>query len=302
VSDLAVSVLENAGFSVRTAANGVEAVALYDEAVDILVTDMVMPELGGRELAERLLDRRSDLPVVYMSGYTEDRPGESTTFLQKPFSADALVKAVEAAVRGGGPLMTCVVADDHPAVLDAVSQYLEAQGVQVVGRAASGYEALRLIDEHHPTVALVDAAMEPLNGFEIVEEGLRLSPDTRSVVYTGHSGQQLVARTVAAGAHGIVLKEGSLAELRRALSAVAEGGTYMDPRLAAEPDEAPHLTPREQEILGYLAEGKSNDKVAQELGISPETVQSHVHNAMGKLEAETRTEAVAIALRRALIA
>jgi DNA-binding NarL/FixJ family response regulator len=145
--------------------------------------------------------------------------------------------------------------------------------------------------------------MTPLDGLELTEEALRLSPETRSVIYTGHRDPSLADRALAAGAAGVVLKEAPLAELIQALTFVAGGGTYIDQQLVPEPaPDVPRLTPREQEILGHLAAGKTNDKVAQELGISAETVQSHVHNAMGKLDADTRTEAVAIALRRSLIA
>jgi two-component system, cell cycle sensor histidine kinase and response regulator CckA len=320
VRELAVSVLEGAGFAVRTAANGQAAAELYAreaDAIDVVVTDMVMPEMGGRELAEHVLRGSPQMPIVYMSGYTEDSPPAdgAAVFLQKPFSADALVQAVKAAV-GELPRVsasvrastgtTCIVADDHPAVLDAISHYLGTQGVQIVGRAADGFEALRQIDEHRPAVALLDVAMQPLDGFEIAEEARRLSPETRTIIYTGHGDEQLLARVRDVGAAGVVLKEAPLAELVQALGFVAGGGTYIDPQLLTigeieDVPDVPHLTPREQEILGYLAEGKTNDKVALELGISAETVQSHVHNAMTKLDAGTRTEAVAIALRRSLI-
>ena len=184
VRDLAVSVLEGGGFAVRSAANGQDALELFErhaEAIDVVVTDMVMPEIGGKELAARVLERRPETPIVYMSGYTDEAPagdpeGGAPTFLQKPFSAETLVSTVRAATRAQG---------------DA-------------GASAPG-------------------------------------------------------------------------EVRAT------------------------LTRREREVLTLVAEGGTNEKVAQTLGISTETVQSHVRNAMGKLGAETRTEAVATAIRRSLI-
>src|SRR5919198_1401564 len=126
----------------------------------------------------------------------------------------------------------------------------------------------------------------------------RASPSTRAIIYTGHRDAGLLGQALEAGAVGFLLKEAPLTELTRALTIVAGGGMYVDAGLAGlaaePPPEPPSVTPltrREQEILGYLASGKTNDKVAQQLGISPETVQSHVRNAMGKLDADTRTEA-----------
>jgi PAS domain S-box-containing protein len=313
VRDLAVSVLEGAGFEVRTAVDGLEALELFDACpgeIDVVVTDLVMPELSGRALAARIKERSPETPIVYMSGYTDEAadpqaPHDGGRFLQKPFSAALLVDAVRKAVTIDGEI-TCVVADDHPAVLDAVSQFLERRGIRVVAVAATGDEALHSIGVHHPSVALVDIAMKPLDGIEVAQRARTLSPDTRIVMYTGHRDAERLAQAREAGVCGFVLKEASLDDLAQALFVVAGGGTYVDPELAGLATEssrarAVSLTRREQEILSHLAAGKTNDKVAQELGISAETVQSHVHNAMGKLDAGTRTEAVATALRLSLI-
>jgi len=311
VRDLAVSVLERAGFEVRTAANGRDAATLYEregDRIDVVVTDMVMPEMGGLALAERILERSPEMPIVYMSGYTDEEPhAGGLTFLRKPFSAESLVRAVKEATttRTG---ITCVIADDHPAVLDAISHFLQTQGVEVIARASTGDQALRAIDDYTPTVALLDVTMQPLHGIEVARQARRLSPATRSIIYTGHRDPDLLAQALEAGVCGFLLKDAPLTELARALTIVAGGGTYVDAEvsgLAAACRPAADISPltrREREILGHLAGGKTNDKVAHELGISAETVQSHVRNAMGKLDADTRTEAVATALRRSLIA
>jgi PAS domain S-box-containing protein len=314
VRDLAVSVLEGAGFDVRTAANGKEAAALYEreaDSIDVVITDLVMPEMGGLALAERIAARNPATPIVYMSGYTDEEPrAHGSAFLQKPFSAESLVKAVKEAT--AAPPITCVIADDHPAVLDAIAHYLESQGIDVVARVSTGDQALRAIADHQPAVALLDVTMQPLHGIEVARQAREISSATRSIIYTGHPDAGLFRQAVEAGVAGFLLKEAPLTELTRAVTIVAGGGTYVDAELArlaaAEPAAAPtpanvaRLTRREQEILGHLANGKTNDKVAAELGISPETVQSHVRNAMGKLDADTRTEAVATALRKSLIA
>jgi two-component system response regulator DesR len=324
VRDLAVAVLERAGFRVHAGADGVEALDLFRRlgAIDVLVTDMVMPRVGGRELAERVLEARPDTPIVYMSGYTEEAPVAGAAFLEKPFSKRALIRAVQAAVELSetedaqpepatgvvAGAITCVVADDHPPVLDSVSRFLAARGFDVVARAARGDEALAEIESRRPAVALVDIAMEPINGIEVARRAAISAPQTRIVLYTGHRDRALLNKALEVGASGFVLKEAALYRLLEALRIVADGGVYVDPELSAALASSrtvaalTPLTPREREILLLLADGMTNEKAASTLGISAETVQSHVRNAMGKLEADTRTEAVATALREALIA
>ena len=317
VRDLAVSVLERGGFEVRAAANGLDALALFEqhaEAIDVVVTDMVMPEMGGLDLARRVREQRPDTPIVYMSGYTDEAPAaelhaDPSSFLQKPFSAETLASAVRDATepRPGRLGITCVVADDHPAVLDAISQYLEVQGVTVVASCSRGDEALQALEDHQPTVALLDVSMEAPDGLEVTRAASVSASNTRIVLYTGHRDARALASAAGAGAHGLVLKEAPLSELVRALRLVAVGETYLDPEIATllkahgESGADASLTPRERQILSLVARGGTNDKVAQTLGISTETVQSHVRNAMGKLHADTRTEAVATAIRNALI-
>jgi len=317
VRDLAVSVLERGGFDVRAAANGLDALALFEqhaEAIDVVVTDMVMPEMGGLDLARRVREQRPDTPIVYMSGYTDEAPAvelqaDPSAFLQKPFSAETLASAVRGATerRPGRLGITCVIADDHPAVLDAITQYLEVQGITVVASCSRGDEALQALQDHQPTVALLDVSMETPDGLEVTRAARVSASNTRIVLYTGHRDRRALASAAGAGAHGLVLKEAPLGELVRALRIVASGETYLDPEIASllkahgESGAELSLTPRERQILSLVARGGTNDKVAQTLGLSTETVQSHVRNAMGKLDADTRTEAVATAIRNALI-
>jgi PAS domain S-box-containing protein len=325
VRDLAVAVLERAGFRVHAAADGVDALDLYRRLgqVDVLVTDMVMPRVGGRELAERVRGTRADTPIVYMSGYTEEAPVDGAAFLEKPFSRRALVRAVQEAVERFEPegtrgrlrlvpavssVTTCVVADDHPPVLDSVSRFLESRGLAVVARVARGDDALTEIESRRPAVALVDIAMQPISGIEVARRGAVSAPATRVVLYTGHNDRALLDQALEVGARGFVLKESPLDTLVEALTTVAAGGVYVDPGLSSvlsSPQTVAALsplTPREREILLLLADGMTNERAAATLGISSETVQSHVRNAMGKLEADTRTQAVATALRESLIA
>jgi DNA-binding NarL/FixJ family response regulator len=202
----------------------------------------------------------------------------------------------------------CLVADDHPAVLEAVCLYLEGNGVTIVGRAETGTDALELIAALKPQVALLDVRMPELGGIEIARQSVRKSPDTAIILYTGYGDRALLTEALDAGARGFVLKEAPLDDLLRAVRVVAGGGTYVDPVLAgvlasaAVTDKLPALTQREREVLRLLADGLSNEEIGKELFISPETVRTHVRKAMNKLDADTRTQAVARALRGHLIA
>jgi len=323
VRDLTTQILKNAGYDVLAAGDGAEALVLYEEHrddIDGVVTDIVMPGLGGRGLARQIREHDAELPIVFISGHHEETPetlqlGTGAALLQKPFSVDALVDAVGRLV-GAHPAPapvehkrepTCVLADDHPAVLDSVSRFLEAKGVRV-SQARNGDEALATIRATQPDVAILDVAMSPTSGIDVARRVADVSPKTKVILYTGHNDRGLLDRALDAGARGFVLKEGTLESLEEAVRTVAGGGTWVDSRLAtavASPETVsslPPLTPREREILGLVANGLTNDKVAATLAISPETVQSHVRHAMVKLEADTRTEAVATALRHSLIA
>jgi DNA-binding NarL/FixJ family response regulator len=200
-----------------------------------------------------------------------------------------------------------VIADDHPAIIDAVVHYLaDEDGVTVVGQAATGDRALQLIEEQTPDVAVLDIRMPGFGGIDVLR---KLKPPAPAVIlYTGYPERSLLLESLDVGARGFVLKEAPLHELARAIRFVAGGRVYVDPALAgvvAGPRAAerlPALTKREREILRMLADGMRNDQVASVLSISPLTVRTHVKNAMEKLEADTRTHAVARALRESLIA
>ena len=201
-----------------------------------------------------------------------------------------------------------MVADDHPAVLDAVAEFLLQGGIEVVGRARDGEEALTLITERRPRVGLVDVRMPRIGGIEVARRAKMGSPETAVVLYTGHSDRALLTEALDAGVEGFVLKEAPLDDLLRALRTVAAGTTYVDPVLAGTlatssvGSQLPALTQRERDVLRLLADGLSNEEIGRRLFISAETVRTHVRKAMDKLDADTRTQAVARALRQRLIA
>jgi DNA-binding NarL/FixJ family response regulator len=203
--------------------------------------------------------------------------------------------------------VTAIVADDHPALLTAVTEVLVQVGFDVVGTARDGREALELIKAARPRIALVDVRMPRLSGIEVARELSRVAPDVGVVLYTAYGDRALLTEALDAGARGFVLKEAPLADLARAVRTVADGGTYVDPVLAgvlaapAVTQSLPALTRREREVLRLLADGLSNEEIGKQLFISPETVRTHVRKAMDKLDADTRTQAVATALRQSLI-
>jgi two-component system, NarL family, response regulator NreC len=128
------------------------------------------------------------------------------------------------------------------------------------------------------------------------------SPDTRICVYTADGDAQLAHDVLAAGAAALVLKEAPLADLVRALGATLAGGSYLDPAVSREASPTTKLTQRELDVLGLLAEGLQHEEIGRRLGISSETVRTHLRKASDRLGAATRTQAVATALRLGLIA
>jgi DNA-binding NarL/FixJ family response regulator len=204
--------------------------------------------------------------------------------------------------------LRCLVADDHPAMVAAVAAVLEDHGFEVVGRARNGEEALAKLESLQPQVAVIDLRMPRLSGIEVTRSAQRLRSPPAIVLYTAFGERALLIEALDAGARGFLLKEAPLADIVRAVELVAGGGTYIDPALAsvfagtAVTDRVPTLSQREREVLRLLSEGKTNEQIGKELFISPETVRTHVRKAMDKLDADTRTQAVATALRQSLIA
>ena len=201
-----------------------------------------------------------------------------------------------------------LIADDHPAILDAVVRFLrDEDGIEVSGTASDGEEALRLIEVRGPDVALLDVRMPKVGGIDVAKRLTAAQSPTASILYTGDGDRAMLLEALDAGARGFLLKEGPLTDLVRAIRTVASGGTFVDAALAgtlAGPEAAarvPGLTKREREVLRMLADGMRDDAVALKLSLSPLTVRTHVKKSMQKLAADTRTQAVANAMRRSLI-
>ena len=177
----------------------------------------------------------------------------------------------------------------------------------MIARARDGEEALERIEQRKPQVALVDVRMPKLGGIELTRRAQRSTPETSILLYTGYGDRALLTEALDAGVRGFVLKEAPMDDLLRAVQSVASGGTYVDPVLAGTlavsvvGNEAAQLTPGERDVLRLLAEGLANDDIAKRLNVSAETVRKYIRKAMVKLDADTRTQAVAVALRERLI-
>jgi DNA-binding NarL/FixJ family response regulator len=193
-------------------------------------------------------------------------------------------------------MLSVVLVDDHAALRQGLEVLLERRGVQVLASTGSAGDAIESLQEHDPDVAVVDLELPD-------QSGLRLAPRLRAepfglkvLIYTAAQDAQTLADAMETGAEGIVLKPAGLEALVGALRAVARGERYLDPGIAEvlelAGDAEQLLTKREREVFALLAEGLSGEEIATRLTLSAETVRTHVRNAMGKLQARTRTEAV----------
>jgi DNA-binding NarL/FixJ family response regulator len=209
-------------------------------------------------------------------------------------------------VRVGDSEITCLIVDDHEVVREGLRLSLSrAQHIRVVGEASDGESAIALAERRKPNVVIMDVRMPGIDGLEATKQLMEKVPGTAVLIFTAYSERSLLSRGLESGAKGYILKEAPHQTLVRAIEKVSEGEGYVDPALMPAfltgKDKEDMLTTREREILQLLADGMSNADVAGKLYISQETVKSHVRHILAKLEADTRTHAVAIALREAII-
>ena len=202
--------------------------------------------------------------------------------------------------------ITTLIVDDHEVVREGLRLSLSrAPHIRVVGEAADGASAIDLALRRKPDVVIMDVRMPGMDGLEATRMLVDRDPAIAVLIFTAYSERSLLSRGLESGARGYILKEAPHETLVRAIEKVADGEGYVDPALMpaffSGKDKEEMLTSREREILQLLADGMSNADVAGKLFISQETVKSHVRHILAKLEADTRTHAVAIALREAII-
>jgi two-component system, NarL family, response regulator LiaR len=214
------------------------------------------------------------------------------------------------------PSIRVVLADDHAVVRKGIREFLESAGdIQVVGEAADGDAAVRLVAEHRPDVAVLDIRMPGASGIEATREIKARHPGVGVLILTAYDDDPYVFALLQAGANGYVLKTASSSELVQAVRTVARGESALDPAVAhklvqqlttGRPQAAAGtpeaLTGREAEVLHLVARGLTNKAIGHKLGISDRTVQGHLANIYGKLNVNSRTEAVTEALKQGWIA
>lgn len=201
----------------------------------------------------------------------------------------------------GNSTRRVVLCDDHEIVREAIkTRMTDSDGVEIVGEAVDGEEVVERVNELKPDVAILDIELPGIDGIEATKAILKTRPETKVIVFTAHAQANLLALAMRAGASGYVLKSAPAEDIAKAIGEVTNGGTFVDNDLRGEDanlEKLLALTPREREILELLAEGLRVKQIAERLTLSPATVHTHVRNAIAKLEVDTRTEAVALAVR-----
>lgn len=195
--------------------------------------------------------------------------------------------------------------DDHPILREGIAAVIGTQPDMVLaGEASNGREAVERHRELDPDVTLMDIQMPEMDGVEAIRAIRAEAPEARIVVLTTYDGDVQAMRAFQAGASGYLLKSMLRKELLDTIRAVHAGRRRISPEVAvsiAEHHDDDRLSPREVEVLELIATGHANKSVADELGISEETVKSHVRNILAKLGANDRTHAVTIARRRGIL-
>ncbi|HEX6123593.1 MAG TPA: response regulator transcription factor [Ktedonobacterales bacterium] len=209
-----------------------------------------------------------------------------------------------------------LLADDHTILRAGLKMMLNIQpDIEVVGEASDGKQAIAEAQRLSPDVILMDITMPECNGIEATRQVKRLLPETRVLVLTMHENEEYLFQVLRAGASGYILKEAADTELISAIRAVYAGRFYLSPsaqslmigdyllrvRTGEERDSYSALTEREREILKLVAEGYTNNQIAEQLFISPKTVDTHRTHIMDKLNLHSRAELVKYAMRRGLL-
>jgi two-component system response regulator DesR len=193
-----------------------------------------------------------------------------------------------------------LLADDETLVRSAVAALLDLQdGLQVVGQAASGPEAVAVARKTSPDVAVLDLQMPGADGLAVAAQLHADVPGCRTMILTSHGRPGYLRRALELGVRGFLPKTASGSVLADAIRAVAAGGRYVDPELAADAIAAGDspLTPREADVLELAGDGAGVEEIARKVCLSPGTVRNHLSSATGKLGAANRHEAVAAARR-----
>lgn len=207
-----------------------------------------------------------------------------------------------------------VLADDHPVVRAGIRAMLERiEGIEILGEANNGREALALVEQLQPQLLLTDIAMPELNGLELTARITKSHPHVRVIILSMHSTEEYVWQALRAGAAGYLLKDTDAKEIELAVTEVAAGRSYLTPaiskqavenylqRLGPDSNPADILTQRQREILQAVAEGKTTKEIARAFGISGKTVETHRTQLMERLNIDNIPGLVRYAMRAGMV-
>ncbi|MBI1823825.1 MAG: response regulator transcription factor [Nitrospirae bacterium] len=203
-----------------------------------------------------------------------------------------------------------LLADDHGIFREGVKAYLERKGFQIIAEAASGDEAIQMAQKYLPDIAILDLSMPILNGIDAAKEIHRVCPKTKTIILTIHDEDLYVLEAQRARISGYVLKQQAGEDLLQAIDQVSRGSVYLSPGISKivveaflDKKELPSdpLTSRERQVLQLVAEGNSTKEIAQFLGVSPKTAESHRGRIMDKLDIHGTVGLVRYAIRQGLI-
>ncbi len=198
-----------------------------------------------------------------------------------------------------------MVVEDHNVVRQGLVALLKlAEGVEVVGEAADGREAITQIRKHKPEITLIDLRMPGLSGVEVIQRIRMEAPQTRFIVLSTYDGDEDIYRALKAGAKAYLLKGMTSDDLISTIHTVHAGKSHIPPVIAeklAERMGAEELTPRELAVLEEIVRGKSNKEIAAALDVSEATVKTHINSLLGKLGVSDRTQAATAAIQRGIV-
>ena len=206
--------------------------------------------------------------------------------------------------------VTVVLADDHALVRQGIRMLLERDKFEIVGEAGDGLEAVRLADQFHPDVAVLDLSMPRMNGVTAVEQIRKVSPRTKNILLTMYTEEHHILEALRAGVNGCVVKTQAAEQLLLAIREVCAGGVYLSPSVSGAVVQAylnkidlPYdpLTDRERQVLQLVAEGKRTKEIALLLGVTAKTAETHRVKIMEKLDIHSTAGLVRYAIRRGLV-